>query len=349
MTETIRFYSAQTKKLLFVTDQYLSLTVEEEFRGPGRFEAVLPLSGIPRVEVETMILLRGVWFVAESVQQSPKEGTSTVSGRGILSYFARRIIPEHTVYYRTAEDTILLLSHAYGTASVPGSYRVTQSGGGPHAEHNIPPSGLLSAMHTIAEAGGRGLRMDYAPHSGVFTFSVPAPRDRTLTSGTDPVLLSTHGGTLLSPQTETDVTSYKNSVLVRGKEKEDGTFFAVTVHAADCGFADGFDDSSAAVREAILQPALALSPFYTEDGIFRESAYLDSLRVKGEAYLAAHRPKRSISGEVPPAVAESLGVGELVSLFYEGVSEKKLVTKKEYRVTGHKKDVRVTLTDAAVL
>jgi len=113
---TIRLFSIEEKKLLFVTDLCLSLTVEEEFQDTGRFEAVLPLSGIPEVEPETLLSARGLWFVVETVRRSPEEGTQTLSGRGILSYFARKVIPEHLTYRRTPEDTVLLLSHAYGSA-----------------------------------------------------------------------------------------------------------------------------------------------------------------------------------------------------------------------------------------
>lgn len=345
--DTVRLYSVAEKKLLLVTDRILSLTVEEDFTDAGRFEAVLPLAGLITAEPEMLVLTGGLWFVTEAVEIAPREGTQTLRGRGILSYLARCVIPEHTTHYRTAEDAILLFFHAFGAPALPGRYGVVLSGGGVSREHHASPGNLLGTVRAIARENGRGLKMDYDPAVNLFRFSVPAPRDRTVETGSSGVFLSTEGGTLLSPGTVTDLTDYKNYVLVRGRERGDGSLYTVAVCSEDCGFQDGFPDGDSLRREALLTPSVPLSSFYGEDGAFDEEAYLDALRVKGEGFLATHRPLRRTDGEVPAAIARDLSVGDVVSFSYEGERGQKLVAKKIYRNKDGRTDVEVTLTDVS--
>ena len=165
-----------------------------------------------------------------------------------------------------------------------------------------------------------GLRTEYDFSEGKFIFSVRTFRDRTLGSGADEcVFLSEGFDTAAAVSTDTDLSDYRNYATVRGAQKEDGSYYTVTVSAGAYSFGDSFVDVGQARREIYVKSGIGVGIYTSvnESGakVFDEAGYLAALRTRGRQELAAHRPKREISAQIMQSAAEGIEVGDICTLF----------------------------------
>lgn len=275
-----------------VCDTAVKITATEQYAGAGTFSLTVPLSDAGRFSPEQIVRIPGVGdgYIVETVRQDAARGTAEVSGRGVLSYFDRRILTEEVTYTGAAEPLLLDLAAAWGTEVLPAPLGTVDFG---HAETVVCALGdtvLFSAMKSVCDSAGVGMRLAVQP--GGFLFSV-----RTEAAGA--LRLSRGGGDLSAGVRLLDWREYVNRVIVSGS---DGC--RVTVSAAGL-FSDGVDDASLPVRE-MLYEAVGISPDRYASG----EAYLAALSAEGQRILSRHRPVETVSFSVSPAIAGSLSVGE---------------------------------------
>ena len=94
MKETVIRFLGKDLKIKSVCDDFVRLEYSEEFRAPGEFSCTLSLDRayIPAIG-EYALIGESALYVIEGVGRDTGAGTARISGRGILSFFSRRILP----------------------------------------------------------------------------------------------------------------------------------------------------------------------------------------------------------------------------------------------------------------
>lgn len=275
-----------------VYDGVRTATATEEFRGPGRFSLTAKDTDAALFVPERIVTFPGIGggYVVESVCTDYGTGEITVTGRGVLSLFARRILPEYVTGDFMAEELIGDLTSRYGPAVLSAPLSRLDDGSATAVNVALGGGTLLSALKTAAGAAGLGLSLAVA--GGVFAFSLPALRDsgRTLTRDK---------GDFIGGRRLWDVTSYANRVTVRG---ENGR--SVTLDAAGL-FPDGFDDGAAPLREIAVYAGHIAPARYKTD-----AEYEAALRAEARRILSERRPKRSGEAALSSRTAKGLRLGE---------------------------------------
>lgn len=278
-------------------DRALSVHATEEWNGPGTCQLIIPRDEAKKFPLEGILSIPGIGggFFIESVRDDTSECTATVTGRGVLQAFGRRILTDAPHIIGSAEDAILDLAQEYGADALPGNLSLIRYGF-PQSVDVFPPRGsLLTAIRSIARPAGLGLHLRLDRGAKEFLFSV-----RGSTEGGH--FLSRSLGNLLSVLRVEDRRDYVNRVTVRGRSGQ------VTVSAADC-IRDGFDDSSAPLREYLLFASdVDVSDFSSE------SDFQAELYQRGVRFLLERRPKTSASIETDAATAQSVIPGEICPL-----------------------------------
>ena len=213
-----------------------------------------------------------------------------MKGRGILSYFEGRQMPEYRRVSGDAEAVLLGLSTEWGASVLPAPLSTVEYGFSEAVDTVIGGGSLLSAMKSVCRTSGLGMRL--AVTDGGFLF---AAQSRTAAK----LRLSRGGGDLTGGVRVTDGENYKNSVIVKGYDGRTVTVSAVGL------FDDGIDDAAAPLSE-IYHNAYKIAPSLFPS----DEEYLLALRAEGKRILSEHRGIRSVSIGVSAAAAASLRVGE---------------------------------------
>ena len=218
------------------------------------------------------------------------------------------------------DSAVYGLAMAYGMSAFPKSLTVKQGSAGESAVIVHEPGNLLSVMTDAVRPFSAGFRTEYDFSAEKFVFSVRTFRDRTLGSGADEcVFLSEGFDTAAAVSTVTDLADYRNYATVRGAQKEDGSYYTVTVSSGAYSFGDSFVDVGQARREIYVKSGIGVGIYTTvnESGakVFDEAGYLAALRTRGRQELATHRPKREISAQIMQSAAEGIEVGDICTLF----------------------------------
>lgn len=321
MKETVIRFLGKDLKIKSVCDDFVRLEYSEEFRAPGEFSCTLSLDRayIPAIG-EYALIGESALYVIEGVGRDTGAGTARISGRGILSFFSRRILPVTVKNSCPFDSAVYGLAMAYGLSAFPKSLTVKQGSAGESAVIVHEPGNLLSVMTDAVRPFSAGFRTEYDFSAEKFVFSVRTFRDRTLGSGADEcVFLSEGFDTAAAVSTDTDLSDYRNYATVRGAQKEDGSYYTVTVSAGAYSFGDSFVDVGQARREIYVKSGIGVGIYTSvnESGakVFDEAGYLAALRTRGRQELAAHRPKREISAQIMPSAAEGIEVGDICTLF----------------------------------
>lgn len=319
MEDTVRFLTADYK-LADVCDDFVSLSYSDAFCDCGEFTCVLPADRKYIPEKETPVLCGdGLVYIVEKTETDTVSETVTLSGRGILSYLARRVIIGAGKLYMRCEELIETLVLLHGAAAVPGTLEYASPVSHETVNTVIENGNLLNCIKEIAGMWGRGLSLKYDFDKEKFIFSVPFVRDRRLGSSDSPVFLSEGFDTVSDAASSADLSGYINKVWVRGAQKPDGTYYMASVRAQDYDFGDSFDDSSKKLRELYVKSGIGTG-VYTETGddgvsVLDESAYLEALRTRGRSELARHRPGYRISARLSAGAAKELSPGDRCTLF----------------------------------
>ncbi len=286
----IRIYERDLT-LTAVSDGAYSVTASESFAAPGSCTLTVPLSEADAFQRERILLIPGIetGYVVSSVQADAAAGVATVTGTGVLSCFDRCLLPEDVVYAGAAEPLLTDLANRVGATVLAAPLSTVEFGLTEPVNTVLADRSLLSAMKSVADAAGLGLRL--AVREGEFVFNV-----RPVSEGT--LRLSRRGGDLIGGSRTWDQSGYVNRVILQGG---DGT--RVTVRAAGL-FDDGFDDASQPPRE-ILRYATDINP--SRYGTAEE--YLAALTAEGKRILAGCRPTDHIHLNVPSETAQNLRIG----------------------------------------
>lgn len=274
----------RTLRFAGVCDSVLRAWAEECYDTAGRFSICTPAAAGKLFAVDDVLMIPGTedGFVVESIREDGEE--TVIGGRGVLSYFARRIVDREITFSGNAESLLLDLAEEFAPAVLPGSLSVMDFGRETTVNAEAGYAPLLSVMEQIGLQTGLGLRLRFEPESG-FVFSV-----REKNAGGR--FLSRSAGSLLSAVRRCDLSSYVNRVIVRGNGGH-----RVTVDAGDEG---------AMLREMHENAEdLALSRF-TSTG-----AYTAALLARGERRLAARRPARSVQVYADEVSASEIAVGDV--------------------------------------
>lgn len=346
MDERLHFLT-DDYKIADVCDDYISLTYSEAFRTSGEFTCVMSASRgvIPQVGTAVLCGERLVYII-NSVKRDMAMGTVTLEGSGILSYFGRRVISSPVKKNLRCELLVGELVSTYGADALPGTLELEYPAKFAVADIAVEEGNLLSAIEEIAETWNLGLSLSYDFDAEQFVFSAPSVRNRCIgnTAGNTPVFLSEGFDTVDSTVAARDLSGYKNRVTVRGAQKEDGTYYTVTVPASDFDFADGFDDSVQPVREIFVRSGIGAGIYTTENGTFDEDAYLKALTTRGRIELARHRPIQNIASSVSYSVVKEIVVGDRCTLFSPATDVQEVtVTEKRCHISGGHASYSVTL------
>lgn len=350
MDERLHFLT-EDYKIADICDDYVSLYYTEAFRSCGKLTCVLPLSRgvIPQVG-DAVLCGERLVYIIDSVKRDTAKGTVTLEGSGILSYLGRRIVSAPENGDLRCELLIGRLVSTYGAEAVPGTLAFEYPAKFDIADIAVEEGNLLSAIEEIAETWNLGLSLRYDFDAEKFVFSVLPIRDRRIgnTGGNEPVFLSEGFDTVGSTVATRDLSGYKNRVTVRGAQKEDGTYYTVTVPASDFDFGDGFDDSVRPVQEIFVRSGIGTGIYITSnsDGTetFNEDAYLKALTTRGRTELARHRPVQNIAASVSYGTVKDIAVGDRCTLFSPATDVQEVtVTEKRCRIEGGRASYSVIL------
>lgn len=281
-----------------VCDRVLSLQATESFDGSGECSLRVPVRCAPSFPLGGFLSVPGMGggYRIEAVTEDTGDGTAHITGRGILSLFSHRVLPDGFTYSGAAEDALVGLAAAYGAAALPGTLCCISYGIPDTVEIACRAGSLLDIMLSVARRADLGLHLRLDPTAGEFVFSV-----RQKNNGGR--FLSRSLGNLLHTTRRQDLSSYANRVTVRGRNGKTLTLLA-QYHCRD-----GFDDASAPVRELLIS-ATDLLP----DDYDTEEAYLAALTEVGVKALHSHRPRFSASLQVDAATARDVTPGEICPL-----------------------------------
>ena len=125
MKETVIRFLGKDLKIKSVCDDFVRLEYSEEFRAPGEFSCTLSLDRayIPAIG-EYALIGESALYVIEGVGRDTGAGTARISGRGILSFFSRRILPVTVKNSCPFDSAVYGLAMAYGMSAFPKSLTV---------------------------------------------------------------------------------------------------------------------------------------------------------------------------------------------------------------------------------
>ena len=278
-------------------DRALSVHATEEWNEPGTCQMIIPQAEAKKFPLEGILNIPGIGggFFIESVRENTSDRTATVTGRGVLQAFGRRILTDSPHIIGSAEDAILDLAQDYGADALPGNLSLIRYGFPQNVDVYPPRGSLLTAIRSIARPAGLGLHLRLDRAAKEFLFSVRGSREGGH-------FLSRSLGNLLSVLRVEDRRDYVNQVTIRGKSGQ------VTVSAADC-IRDGFDDGSAPLREYLLFASdVDMSDFSSE------ADYRAELYQRGVRFLLERRPQISAAIETDAATAQNVIPGEICPL-----------------------------------
>lgn len=313
-----------------VCDNILSLTAEESFDGSGEFSLCVPMERASAFPIGGFLSIPGIGggYRIESVKEDTSDKTARIAGRGVLSLFSHRALPDGFTYSGSAEDALVSLAADYGAAALPGNLSCISYGIPDTVEIAARAASLLRVMESVARKADLGLQLRIDP-AGEFVFSARQKKNRGR-------FLSRSLGNLLRTAREQDTQSYANRVTVLGRSGK-----RVTLSAADyCR--DGFDDSAQPLREYLYSAADLIPSDYKTD-----EEYLAALTEIGVQELMRRRPHFSASVQVDDATAKEILPGEICPLsdpllgrYSAAVCQKKTMT---WDKTGSRYSLRLSL------
>lgn len=306
----IRIFNRQMI-LVDVYDKEMRIDATECFSDAGTFSLTVPMADSGRFPPEGIIEIPSLGgYVIEGIERDASAMTARITGRGVLSYFSRRVLGKSAVYEGTAEEVLCSLAAKYGQAVLSAPMDFTLSGLPETVHTSLGGGSLLSAMRSVCDGGGIGMSLTL--RRGGFTFGA-RPRMQT------GEILSRNGGHLLGGVHRTDVKNYVNRVIVCAPEG-----YTVQVDAAGL-FLDGIDDTAYPLREK----------YHYAENLYRslyetEEAFLSALMAEGRKVLARFRPITAASVFVSSDTAERLTAGGVYTLEDEwfGIRAEAVCTKK---------------------
>lgn len=279
----IRIYD-RFLKLRCVCDTALRAEASEAFSAPGRCTVTVPLSRAEPFQRERIITVPGMGsYVLDGIRKNGADGTAEITGQGILSLFARRVLPVRQAVSGTAETYLLDLARTLGAAVLSAPLSTLEYGFAETAETTVGGGTLLSAMQAAADAAGLGMRLLVTGDGFLFSVRRPAEGDIRLTRDGGQL----KGGVLLS-----DGRNYANRAVVVG-----GDGRQITVSAEDDG--------------QPLREILVKAPEITPDLYETDALYLQALRERGRDALQSRRTVHEAWVEVSADAAQKLTLGSV--------------------------------------
>lgn len=279
----IRIFDGKTLRLAGICDTATRVSAEECYDTAGRCSIVVPHTAGKLFSVGDLLLVPGTedGFVVESIREDGT--TTTVGGRGTLSFGARRIVTQETTYEGRAEALLLSLAESYLPPTLPGALTLTDFGYSETVAAEAGYAPLLTIWRQIGLQTGLGLRLRFLPEEG-FLFTV-----RKKAAGGK--FLSRSLGNLVTASLRRDVSAYANRAIVRGVGDR-----LVTVSTAAAGepYREIYENAE----------DLAFSRYGTED------AYLAALTARGQRCLAAHRPVWAAEIVADAEAAAEIAIGD---------------------------------------
>ena len=314
-----------------VCDTIQSLTAEESFNGSGEFSLCVPAECASAFPLGGFLSIPGIGggYRIESVREDTSDKTARIAGRGVLSLFSHRVLPNGFTYSGEAEDALISLASKHGADALPGNLSLISYGIPSTVEIAARAASLLDVMDSVARQADLGLHLRIDPTAGEFVFSVRQKKNRGR-------FLSRSLGNLLRASRTQDMESYANRVTVLGRGGK-----RVTLSAVDyCQ--DGFDDAAYPLREYLCSAKDILPSDYKTD-----AEYLAALTEIGIRELMGHRPRFSASVRVDAATAKEILPGEICPLsdpllgrYSAAVCQKKSMT---WDKTGTRYAIRLSL------
>lgn len=314
-----------------ICDSILSLTAEESFDGSDEYALCVPLECASAFPIGGFLSIPGIGggYRIESVKEDTSDKTARIAGRGVLSLFSHRALPDGFTYSGTAEDALVSLAADYGAAALPGNLSCISYGIPDTVEIAARAASLLSVMESVARKADLGLQLRIDPACGEFVFSPRQKKSRGR-------FLSRSLGNILRAARVQDTQSYANRVTVLGRNGK-----RVTLSAKDYCH-DGFDDSTQPLCEYLYSATDILPSDYKTDG-----EYLAALTEIGVRELMNRRPRFSASVRVDDTTAKEILPGEICPLsdpwlgrYSAAVCQKKTMT---WDKTGIRYSLRLSL------
>lgn len=309
-----------------VYDGALSVSAEEKLTDAGAFSAVVPIADASRFPVEGIVQIPQFGaFVIETVEKDAATMTATVGGRGVLSYFARRALPDMRLYEGAAAAILTSLAEE-GAATLGAPLLLTPSAGGREIGTAVGRGSLLSAMRSVCDAGHVGMSLSLSADGFVFSVREIGDSADVLARGEAHL---TGGSRILS------LENYVNRVIVAASGG-----YRVIVDAAG-RFADGFDDAASPLREKYVYVSGITSDMYAT-----EASFTEALTTEGVRTLARHRPVQSVSLSVTDTAASRLRIGTRYGIDDNVLSLRcrALCTAKRIRARGEESEYGADLT-----
>lgn len=300
-----------------ICDRVIRFSASEKFAGAGSFSLRVPLSEGSRFVPDALLLCEGMEaFVVESVRADSAAGVCDIGGRGILSFFSRRVLTEKITFAGSAEELLTDLASVWGSAVLPGTLSTLSTGSAVQVNIGLGHRTLLSAMKDIAAEAGVGLRLQFVPGEGGFVFSLWEYRPGG-------VILSGELGNLTGMKHTADFSRYLNRIHVGGSGGH-----IVSVSAAGL-FDDGIDDASQPLREGWENAEdLARERYGTDE------EYRAALAARGRRILAQSRPGITVSAETDEKTASRLRLGEICPVHGEILAAEAVCTGKSVLYDG---------------
>lgn len=297
--EILRIYDKDMTELGVMADMTF-LEYTKEFRGAGSAVVKLPRSSpAAKLFVPDGFIMTpcGTIYLIRTVEDDIVRGETVVRCAGLLDFFGGTAIGEE--YTVSGDAAIILLALARrGVDNMPLNLWVEPVQCGKTVTFEGGRSYLLPDMVSVCHMGGIGMSLEY--NDGGFEFCPLTVRDRTAASE-DPVALSWDLGGFGAKRLTRDLSSYRNSAVVSGAEKESGGRYTVQVNSSECDMADSFPDSAHCPRQILVNYTAPITPYMkqTADGekYFDEAQYLSDMRLAGAAALGRCRPKILLYGE----------------------------------------------------
>ena len=317
--ERTLFFLDSALEVIEICDEVISFEYSGRFCGAGELSCEIAASD-GFVPPEDGYVMCGEGFVYAVDRVTKKRGSTEVHGRGILSMLSRRTVPRDIAANTSPEAFICTLLADHGEAAFPLPLDVVCPEYGQARQIAIEAGDLLERIVFLASSVSKGLQMEFSPTTRRFRLSIISGTDRRLSNeaGNEPAFLSELSGSVADLTQTCDRSRYINRVTVRGAETAEGETYTVTADAADFGFSDGIDDSAEAVREKYVKSGLGVSLYTSSAGgvrVFDSAGYLAALRERARQELALHRIRSTLSAQLVGEAAESIGVGDLCTLY----------------------------------
>ena len=319
-----------------ICDDAVSLRYTKRFCGAGEFELVLPANAAAVPAPDEYVLCGGELFVAEKIDRNAENGRIAVGGRGALSMLSRRIVPRVYNVLQSVDKTACDLVRAYASSlyGAPLSIETPQSA--PARQIVVEAGDLYERVVTLVMSVRKGIALTFDGEG--FDFAVTQGRERLINDPfiADPALLSESLGTIRDVREISDRSRYKNKVYVHGLVQNEPAVVLIEVSAEEYSFPDGFDDSSAPLREGYVASGIGAAMFTSTDqygnSVFDSGGYYAALRERGRRELALHRPELTLEAKLTGGAEDDVDTGDVCTLS-SGASDvtSVRVTEKEYR------------------